>query len=86
MSRTLECLGKEIFEYITPKTIAIKGDPKETLPLYANEIDAKLVVMGAVARIGIAGLIIGNTAENTLYRLNQSVLAIKPKGFKTSTK
>jgi len=39
------------------------------------------VVMGTVARVGIPGFIIGNTAESILYRLNQSVFAIKPQGY-----
>lgn len=44
---------------------------------------ADLVVMGTVARTGVAGLIIGNTAEAILEQVNCSVLAIKPAGFKS---
>lgn len=73
-------LGKETISFITPECIAIKGNPRDVLPEYANKINADVVVMGTVARVGVPGLIIGNTAENILYRLNQSVLAIKPEG------
>jgi nucleotide-binding universal stress UspA family protein len=83
MTSILKNLGKEVIEYISPESIAIKGNPREMLPTYANQVNAELVVMGTIARVGISGLIIGNTAENILYRLNQSVLAIKPEGFKT---
>ena len=54
-------------------------------PLAAG-LGADLVVMGAVARTGISGLIIGNTAEAILDQLTCSVLAIKPAGFKTPVK
>ena len=40
-----------------------------------------LVVMGTVARAGIAGMLIGNTAERVLRKLPCSVLTVKPDGF-----
>jgi len=42
-----------------------------------------VVVMGTVARTGIAGLVMGNTAERVLRRLRGSVLAVKPPGFQS---
>ena len=42
-----------------------------------------LIVMGTVARTGIPGLIIGNTAESTLSQIHCSVLAVTPPGFVT---
>jgi nucleotide-binding universal stress UspA family protein len=36
--------------------------------------------MGTVARGGIAGLLVGNTAERVLKRLSCAVLALKPEG------
>jgi nucleotide-binding universal stress UspA family protein len=51
--------------------------------LVANHVVAELVVIVTVARVGITGLMIGNIAENIIIRLNQSVLVIKPEGFKT---
>lgn len=59
----------------------IKGDPSRVLPALARRLRADLLVMGTVARSGIAGLIIGNTAENVLDDLTCSVLAVKPRGF-----
>jgi nucleotide-binding universal stress UspA family protein len=40
-----------------------------------------LVVMGTVARAGIAGMLIGNTAERVLRKLPCSVLTVKPDVF-----
>ena len=74
-------LGEDIFEFVAPEKVSLKGEPRDILPEYANQIAANLVVMGTVARVGIPGLIIGNTAESILNRLNCSVLAIKPRGF-----
>lgn len=40
-----------------------------------------LVVMGTISRAGLAGLLVGNTAEKLLYKLDCSLLTIKPKDF-----
>ncbi|MBN2646638.1 MAG: universal stress protein [Thiotrichales bacterium] len=40
-----------------------------------------LLVMGTVGRSGLAGLLIGNTAENILERAEFSILAVKPADF-----
>jgi universal stress protein E len=40
-----------------------------------------LVVMGTVSRGGIPGLLVGNTAERLLDRIDCALLAVKPKDF-----
>jgi nucleotide-binding universal stress UspA family protein len=60
-----------------------KGYPEEVLPTFAVSEGIDLVVMGTVARTGIPGFIIGNTAEQLLQRLVCSVLAVKPDAFRT---
>jgi len=42
--------------------------------------------MGTVARTGIPGLIIGNTAETVFSQVSCSILTIKPAGFKSPVK
>ena len=59
------------------------GLPIDELPELADEIDAHVVVMGAVSRSGLKRLFIGHTAERVLDRLKSDVLIIKPEGFKT---
>jgi len=81
MAKAKNTLDETAFNLIKPECILLKGNAKIVLPQYAKKINTDLVVMGTVARVGIPGLIIGNTAENILYQLDQSVLAIKPKGF-----
>jgi nucleotide-binding universal stress UspA family protein len=61
----------------------VKGEAEDVIPKYVDAHEIDLVVMGTVARTGIVGLLIGNTAERVLQRLRVSVLATKPAGFKS---
>ena len=76
-------LGRETMNYLNPQTHLLRGSPRKEVPEFANKINADLVVMGTVARTGISGVFMGNTAETILNKLNCSILAIKPPGFKT---
>jgi len=51
------------------------------IPKLAQTKGIELIVMGTVCRTGVAGLIIGNTAENVLRQVDCSVLTVKPEGF-----
>jgi universal stress protein E len=74
-------VGKEASDYLKPQIHLIKGNPKLVVPECAREIGAELIVVGTVCRTGIPGLIIGNTVEEILNRIDSSVLAVKPRGF-----
>lgn len=76
-------VGEESYHYLSLRTHVVPGIPDRDLPKMAETIKADLVVMGTVARTGIAGVIMGNTAEAVLSQLNCSVLAIKPDGFES---
>jgi universal stress protein E len=60
-----------------------KGDPAKIIPLLARRNDIDLVVMGTTARTGIAAMLLGNTAEQVLGRVECSLLTVKPEGFLT---
>lgn len=47
----------------------------------AARVDASLLVMGTLARTGIAGLLVGNTAEKVLDQAPCSLLTVKPEDF-----
>jgi nucleotide-binding universal stress UspA family protein len=81
-----EWIGRDAYDYLSPGFHLVKGQAKKVIAPLAAELRADLVVMGTVARAGISGLIIGNTAEAILDQLACSVLAIKPPGFKTPVK
>ena len=55
-----------------------RGDPEDVIPEFAVADGTDLVVMGSVARSGIPGFFIGNTAERVLHKLPCSVLVVKP--------
>lgn len=82
--RALESLVTSFGDRVATVHVELqKGYPEETLPPLTVSRGIDLVVMGTVARTGIPGLVIGNTAERLLQRLVCSVLAIKPDGFRT---
>jgi len=62
-------------------THLIKGPSREVLPSFAESHAIDLIVMGTVCRTGVAGVLIGNTAEVVLQQAQCSVLAVKPDGF-----
>lgn len=74
-------LGVKLYENLAPHFHQHRGIPSRVIPAQVRELQADLVVMGTVARTGIAGLLIGNTAESILEQLDCAVLALKPEGF-----
>lgn len=61
----------------------LKGIAQDAIPRFAKRKRVDLIVMGTVGRVGIRGLIIGNTAEAILNQVECSILAVKPPGFET---
>jgi nucleotide-binding universal stress UspA family protein len=83
LSEVIDKLGQDTLEYLKPEKHLLKGYPRKKVPEFAEETKVDLVVMGTVARTGISGLFMGNTAEAILNQLDCSVLAVKPPGFVT---
>jgi len=70
------------FAFAAPPQVHIVTDPPEFAILeHINKHAVELLVMGTIARVGIAGLIVGNTAERLLPQIPCSVFAVKPAGF-----
>ncbi|MFW5654173.1 MAG: universal stress protein [Roseicyclus sp.] len=61
----------------------IKGPPGDVIADFAEAEKVDLIVMGTVGRTGLAGFIMGNTAETILRAVRCSVLAVKPEGFES---
>src|SRR6185436_4600010 len=61
----------------------LRGEPAQELIRFVNTGGFDLLVLGTVARTGISGLLIGNTAETLINRVECSVMAIKPADFVT---
>jgi universal stress protein E len=59
------------------------GPPDVVIFNAMEEHPTDLLVMGTIARSGIPGLLVGNTAERLLPQVECSVLAVKPEGFES---
>lgn len=70
------------FQLASPARIKIEdGTPYVEIINYLNRFPADLVVMGTVARAGLAGVLTGNTAENLLPWIPCSIITLKPGEF-----
>ena len=76
-------IGPETYDAVDLKTHVPKGAASEIIPELVRKLNIDLIIMGTVARTGISGFLIGNTAETILRQIDCSVLAVKPPGFVT---
>jgi nucleotide-binding universal stress UspA family protein len=83
MRETGAKLGSDAMEYLKPQLHLLKGSARQEIPALAKRLRVDCIVMGTVARTGVRGFFIGNTAETILEQIDCSVLAIKPPSFVT---
>jgi universal stress protein E len=60
--------------------LLLEGDAAEVIRAQAEALDARLIVMGTVARTGVPGWLLGSTATTVLRAVRRSVLTVKPEG------
>ncbi|OOV88783.1 universal stress protein [Oceanospirillum linum] len=70
--------GGDVYQYISPTGHVVQGVAAEKLAGMVNLLNVGLLIMGTVARTGIKGVVIGNTAESLLSSVKCSVLTVKP--------
>lgn len=63
-----------------------KGRSSDMIISVVKDHHIDLIVMGSLARTGLVGVLIGNTAENVLQQAACSVLTVKPEKFKSPIK
>lgn len=63
------------------KVHLLRGQASDKIAEVATQTSADLIVMGTVCRTGLAGWLVGNTAEHLLGAVTCGVLAVKPEGF-----
>ncbi|WXL27990.1 universal stress protein [Ectopseudomonas mendocina] len=56
----------------------VEGPADVLIPQTAKRLNASVVVVGTVARTGLSGVLIGNTAEVILDTLETDILVLKP--------
>lgn len=76
-SAFVERTGVELHRHL------VRGEPADVVSQVVAQQRPGVVVMGTLARAGLSGLIIGNTAERVLGELESSVMAVKPPGFES---
>ena len=64
----------------------MRGVAAELIPQFVRDKQIDILIMGTVARTGVPGFLIGNTAENIFLNLPCTVLALKPPGFVSPVK
>lgn len=77
----LEELVEDFEASTTVRPHLMKGLPQHVIPRFAEETGPDLIVMGTVARSGVRGFLIGNTAESVLKQVDTGLLFVKPPGF-----
>ena len=61
--------------------VLARGPARTVIPAQAEALKADIIVLGTIARTGLSGVIIGNTAEDILNSVSCSVVAVKPDSF-----
>lgn len=62
----------------TPEIHVVDAPPHDAIMEAIRQYEVELLVMGTVARSGVAGMLVGNTAEKLLPEVTCSLLAVKP--------
>lgn len=84
LAETRSLLGRPLQGYrfrAAPEVVVIEGDPVDTISKYIVDHGIELLTMGTIARTGISGVFMGNTAERLLPLVPCSILAVKPASF-----
>jgi len=82
-----ECVDKikeSLADYQGEKEATIhtsKGSPAQMIREAVTHLDPDLLVMGTISRAGLAGVLLGSTAERLLDRVDCSILTVKPDDF-----
>lgn len=63
----------------------VEGDTRSAVNKLTDEIQADVVVMGAVSRGALERLVLGSTAEQVLDHVTCDLLVLKPTGFEAPT-
>lgn len=80
--RCAELLGRVLDQaspgFDTERTHLIQGFARDVIPEFAEDNNFDLIVLGTLGRTGIAGELLGETAEMILRDVQSSVLVLSP--------
>ena len=69
-----------------PAVHLLEGDSASVIQEQIQQLEIELLVMGTIARGGVPGIFVGNTAEKLLPQVSCSLLAVKPRDFVSPVK
>jgi nucleotide-binding universal stress UspA family protein len=58
-----------------------RGAVRPVIAEQVSALNADILIMGTIARTGVPGFIIGNTAEDILNSVDCPVVTVKPPGY-----
>ncbi len=65
-------------EHLNVTAHLLKGQADQQIVRFVEQQQVDLVVLGSVGRSGLAGVVVGNTAEKIMHQVNCSLLVMKP--------
>ncbi len=74
-------LGETTLARVALTPHLVRGPATTVIPEQTQALNADILVMGTIARTGVPGFIIGNTAEDVLNSVDCSVVTVKPPGY-----
>ena len=69
------------FDVPEDRVTVMEGQAEVVVDKLAKQLDAGVVIVGTVARSGLVGLFIGNTAERVLEEISTDILVLKQEDF-----
>jgi len=81
VEETRAWLTQDLARRVEIVPILQRGNARDVIPDRIREQKTDLLVMGTVARTGVPGVIIGNTAEDILNGIDCSVVTVKPPNY-----
>ncbi len=76
-----ELLARHGMKIGDPDVHFVKDEAARAMARLTASGDVDLLLIGSTARSGVAGAVMGNTAEKIVDQVPCSILALKPKGF-----
>ena len=83
VAETTRRTGAAGFSAAKPQPFLDRGAARTVIPEQCALLKPDVLVIGTVARTGLRGVVIGNSAEDVLNSIECSVVAVKPPGFVT---
>ena len=74
-------VGAEKAKQIEFRPLLKRGLARQVIPECVDALEADVLIMGTIARTGVPGFIIGNTAEDVLNSVDCSVVTVKPPSY-----